>query len=83
MGLANFHVMTYGWTGARDLNQDNTFVFIGSGTVLPDSSGYWHTPGWPSHGNGDCVHSSGDYHNGKLTNGNCNLPRDGYICEKY
>ena len=82
IGLINEREVAYGFVGLRDVNQNDVMVFIGSGTVLPDSSDLWGGS-FPSHTHGrDCVAAT-KYYNGKLRMDTCTYPYSGYICEKY
>ena len=42
------------WTGAHDAGYNDTYVWVGTGNILPDNSTSWQS-GQPSHGANDCV----------------------------
>ena len=47
-------VNDYYWIGARDAGNNDTFVWVGTGEVLPGNSPLWG-PREPAHGSVDCA----------------------------
>ena len=65
------------WTGARDVGNNDTFVWVVTGEVLPDDSPLWKT-GRPGQGSRNCVYiHKGD---GKLYDSLCTWAC-GFVCQ--
>ena len=66
------------WVGAHDAGNNNTFVWLAGGDVLPDDSPLWE-PGEPDHGShDDCVVMNKS--NGKLYDTSCTIFVH-FVCE--
>ena len=68
--------VSYVWIGGKDIYNNDTYYFIGSGKQVPQAM--WK--GAPDHYKGDCVFIEGD----KLKLEECDIPgTSAYLCEAF